>query len=298
MNKNSLLSMKDLSAQDINDILNDALLFDDRYHDWQLPVKKALIANLFFEASTRTHYSFVSAEKQLGCMSVDIATELSSIIKGETLYDTIRMLESAEYDAVVIRHTQPAYWKQLEGVGIPVINGGDGANDHPTQCLLDLMTMKQEFGAIEGLNVLICGDILHSRVASSNKAALELLGADVSFAGPEMWKREGFRHVDFDEAIPEADVVMMLRIQRERGASTGEMSGNEYLQTYGLTKERAARMKKGAIIMHPAPFNRNVEIDGDLVECERSRIYKQMHNGVAVRKAVIKRAFGFKPFEV
>ena len=298
MNKNSLLSMKDLSAQDINDILNDALLFDDRYHDWQLPVKKALIANLFFEASTRTHYSFVSAEKQLGCMSVDIATELSSIIKGETLYDTIRMLESAEYDAVVIRHTQPAYWKQLEGVGIPVINGGDGANDHPTQCLLDLMTMKQEFGAIEGLNVLICGDILHSRVASSNKAALELLGANVSFAGPEMWKREGFRHVDFDEAIPEADVVMMLRIQRERGASTGEMSGNEYLQTYGLTKERAARMKKGAVIMHPAPFNRNVEIDGDLVECERSRIYKQMHNGVAVRKAVIKRAFGFKPFEV
>lgn len=298
MNKNSLLSMKDLTVTDIEDILSDALLFDDRYHDWQLPVKKAMIANLFFEASTRTHYSFVSAEKQLGCMSVDIATEVSSIIKGETLYDTIRMLESAEYDAVVIRHPNPRYWEELEGVGIPVINGGAGDSEHPTQCLLDLMTMKQEFGSFKGLKVLICGDILHSRVASSNKSALELLGADVSFAGPQIWKRDGYRHVDFDEAIPDADVVMMLRIQRERGANLNGAAGTDYLEQYGLTKARAARMKKGAVIMHPAPFNRNVEIDTDLVECPQSRIYKQMHNGVAVRKAVIKRAFGFKPFEV
>ena len=297
MNKNSLLSMRDLSVRDIMDILNDALLFDNRYRDWQLPLSKAMVANLFFEASTRTHYSFESAELQLGCKVADVQTSVSSVTKGETLYDTVRTLEEHGYDAFVIRHSEDEYYKQLEGVKVPILNAGDGKGDHPTQCLLDLLTMYQEFGTLQGLNVVICGDIAHSRVAASNKTALELLGSNVIFSGPKMWEREGYPFADFDEVIPEADVVMMLRIQRERGASLGEMSDAEYLQKYGLSKERYARMKDTAIVMHPAPFNRNVEIDTDLVEAEMSRIFKQMANGVLVRKAVLKRAFGFAPFE-
>ena len=297
MNRYSLLSMRDLGVTDIVQILNDALLFHDTYRDWQLPYSKALVANLFFEASTRTHYSFESAELQLGCKTADIAVSGSSVTKGESLYDTVKTLESIGYDAVVIRHPQDAYYKQLENVNIPILNAGDGAGDHPTQCLLDLLTMYREFGTLKGLNVVICGDILHSRVASSNKEALEKLGSTVRFAGPKEWEREGFEAVDFDEAIPNADVVMMLRIQKERGAALAGMSDEMYLKQYGLSKDRYARMKDTAIVMHPAPVNRGVEIDTDLVEAPKSRIFPQMSNGVLVRKAVIKRAFGFAPFE-
>ena len=298
MNPNSLLSMRDLSAEEIMTILDDALAFDTTYQDWQLPCRKALVANLFYEASTRTHYSFESAQLQLGCKVADIAVSQSSVTKGETLYDTVKTLEAVGYDAVVIRHPQDAYYKELENVNIPVLNAGDGAGDHPTQCLLDLLTMYKEFGTLSGLNVVICGDILHSRVASSNKEALEKLGSTVRFAGPKEWQREGFPVVDFDEAIPEADVVMMLRIQRERGAALSDMGENDsYLEKYGLSKARYARMKEGAIVMHPAPVNRGIEIDSDLVEAEKSRIFPQMSNGVLVRKAVLKRAFGVKNFE-
>lgn len=297
MNKLSLLSMHDLSVGEINAILNDALLFDSSYQDWQLPVSKALVANLFFEASTRTHYSFESAELQLGCKVADIATQASSVTKGETLYDTIRTLESAGYDAFVIRHSKDRYYDELKEIKSPILNAGDGAGDHPTQCLLDLLTMLQDFGSFNGLKVLIAGDILHSRVAASDKYALGLLGADVKFAGPKEWEREGYPTVDFDEYLPQADVVMMLRIQKERGSGTAGLTSEEYLKQYGLTKDRYARMKKNAIVMHPAPVNRGCEIDTDLVEAERSRIFKQMSNGVLVRKAVIKRAFGFEPFE-
>ena len=298
MNPNSLLSMRDLSAEEIMAILDDALAFDTTYQDWQLPCRKALVANLFYEASTRTHYSFESAQLQLGCKVADIAVSQSSVTKGETLYDTVKTLEAVGYDAVVIRHPQDAYYKELENVNIPVLNAGDGAGDHPTQCLLDLLTMYKEFGTLSGLNVVICGDILHSRVASSNKEALEKLGSTVRFAGPKEWQREGFPVVDFDEAIPEADVVMMLRIQRERGAALSDMGENDsYLEKYGLSKARYACMKEGAIVMHPAPVNRGIEIDSDLVEAEKSRIFPQMSNGVLVRKAVLKRAFGVKNFE-
>ncbi|MBQ1289138.1 MAG: aspartate carbamoyltransferase catalytic subunit [Erysipelotrichaceae bacterium] len=298
MNKNSLLSMRDLSAEEIMAILNDALLFDGKYQDWQLPCRKALVANLFYENSTRTHYSFESAELQLGCKVADVAVSQSSVSKGETLYDTVKTLEAVGYDAVVIRHPQDAYYKELKNVNIPILNGGDGAGDHPTQCLLDLLTMYKEFGTLKGLNVVICGDILHSRVAASNKEALEKLGSTVRFAGPKEWQREGFPVADLDEVISEVDVVMMLRIQRERGAALKDMGDDEsYLEKYGLSKARYAKLKEGAIVMHPAPVNRGVEIDSDLVEAEKSRIFPQMSNGVLVRKAVIKRAFGFESFE-
>lgn len=296
MNINSLVSMRDLSKDDIIHILNDALLFSSSYQDWQLP-SSVLVANLFFEASTRTHYSFESAELQLGCKVADIAVQASSMTKGETLYDTCKTLESVGYNAFVIRSSEEYYWNKLEGLNVPILNAGDGANEHPTQCLLDLLTIYKEFGKLEGLKVVICGDIAHSRVAQSDKYAFELFGMDVKFAGPKEFEREGYPFVDFDEAIKDADVVMMLRIQKERGAALSNMSDAEYLEQYGMNHRRYESLKDNAIIMHPAPVNRGVEIADELVEADKSRIFEQMHNGMLVRKAVIKRAFGYKPFE-
>lgn len=297
MNQHSLFTMEQLSNEDIFSILNDARLMNRDFKDWQLPVQNARVANLFFEPSTRTHFSFESAQMQLGCRIADFQAETSSVAKGETLYDTVKTFEMIGYQCLVIRHPQDEYYKELEGINIPIINAGDGAGNHPTQCLLDLMTMQEEFGTLSGLNVAIVGDILHSRVAASNKTALEKLGSTVVFCGPEQWQRPGYPVMDLDEAVQWADVVMMLRIQRERGARIQGVQDGGYLQAYGLTKERYARMKEHAIICHPAPVNRNVEIDTDLVEAEKSRIFRQMKNGMLVRKAVLKRAFGIAPFE-
>lgn len=290
MNKNSLLTMSSLSEEEIIAILADALKFSKEYRDWQFS-KPKLVANLFFEPSTRTHYSFASAELQLGCKTIDFNASTSSVTKGESLYDTVKTFEAIGYDAVVIRHTQDEYFKELEGINIPILNAGDGCGNHPTQCLLDLYTMLEEFGTFKGLNVAIIGDINHSRVAASNYDALTRLGAEVRFGGYEAWLPENRPTCTIDEAVEWADVVMLLRIQHERHAEHMQLSKEEYLAKYGLTKERYGRMKKRAILMHPAPVNRGVEIDSDLVEAEKSRIFKQMENGVLVRKAVLKRAF-------
>ena len=295
MNKNSLLRIRDLSKDELMGILEDAQGFEVLHKDWQLPESK-LVANLFFEPSTRTHYSFASAELQLGCKVEDFTAEGSSVEKGETLYDTVKTFESIGYEAVVIRHKKDEYFTELENINIPILNAGDGAGNHPTQCLLDLLTIYQEFGKFEGIKLAIIGDISHSRVAASNKEAMELLGGECVFSGPKEWQREGWPYMPVDEAVKWADVVMMLRIQKERHDTAMSMSDAEYLAHYGLTQERAAAMKEHAIIMHPAPVNRNVEIDTDLVEAPNSRIFKQMSNGVLVRKAVIKRAFGIKGF--
>ncbi|MBP3852989.1 MAG: aspartate carbamoyltransferase, partial [Erysipelotrichaceae bacterium] len=169
MNQHSLFTMEQLSNEDIFSVLNDARLMNRDFKDWQLPVQNARVANLFFEPSTRTHFSFESAQMQLGCRIADFQAETSSVAKGETLYDTVKTFEMIGYQCLVIRHTQDEYYKELEGINIPIINAGDGAGNHPTQCLLDLMTMQEEFGTLSGLNVAIVGDILHSRVAASNK---------------------------------------------------------------------------------------------------------------------------------
>lgn len=291
MNKNSLLSMSTLSVDEINSILEDALQFSQTYQDWQFS-KPKLVANLFFEPSTRTHYSFASAELQLGCKTIDFNASTSSVAKGESLYDTVKTFEAIGYDAVVIRHTQDEYFKELEGINIPILNAGDGCGNHPTQCLLDLYTIRAEFGHFEGLKVAIIGDIIHSRVAASNYDALTRLGAEVRFGGLNEWLPADKAQISIDEAVEWADVVMLLRIQHERHAEQLQLSKAEYLEKYGMTKERYARMKEHAILMHPAPVNRGAEIDSDLVEADKSRIFKQMENGVLVRKAVLKRAFG------
>lgn len=291
MNKNSLLRIKDLSKEEIMNILDDANVFDIEYKDWQLPEGK-LVANLFFEPSTRTHYSFASAQHQLGCKVENFIASSSSLEKGESLYDTVKTFEAIGFDALVIRHKENEYFKQLNNIEIPILNGGDGSGNHPTQCLLDLLTIYQEFGKIEGVKLAIVGDILHSRVAASNKEAMELLGGECVFSGPRELQRDDGKFMELDDAIKWADVVMMLRVQRERHESFLDISDDEYLKLYGMNEERYKKLKEHSILMHPAPVNRGVEIADNLVESPKSRIFKQMKNGVLVRKAVIKRAFG------
>lgn len=290
---NHLLSTSSLSTSEIKDILRDAHQFS-KGEQWT-PDQQVFVSNLFFEPSTRTKTSFEVAERKLGLEVIPFEVSTSSVLKGETLYDTVRTLESIGISAVVIRHKVDQYFDELIGrVGIPIINAGDGCGHHPTQSLLDLLTIQQEFGSFIGLKVAIIGDIRHSRVARSNADALSRLGAKVVFSGPKEWFDETIlgngSYEDVDTAIETSDVVMLLRIQHERHGGDKETTSEKYHQAFGLTIEREKRMKARSIIMHPAPVNRNVEIADELVECNRSRIFTQMKNGVFVRMAVLKRA--------
>ncbi|MFN7250913.1 MAG: aspartate carbamoyltransferase catalytic subunit [Anaerobacillus sp.] len=291
-----LLTITELHNEEILEILHEAQQFSEG-KAWT-PATDKFVANLFFEPSTRTKFSFEVAEKKLGLHVLNFESQSSSVQKGETLYDTVKTLEAIGANAVVIRHPRDHYFDELvEGISIPIINGGDGCGHHPTQCLLDLLTMQQEFVLFQGLNVVIVGDIRHSRVARSNADVLKRLGANVYFSGPEQWIDKTMvngNYVAMDEAAKIADVMMMLRIQHERHAFKMISSKEEYHELYGLTIAREAMMKKNSIIMHPAPINRDVEIASSLVECDRSRIFKQMTNGVAVRQAVLKRALQHK----
>lgn len=290
---NHLLTTNALSIEEVRSILDDAQAFSEGAV-WQ-PEKQTFVANLFFEPSTRTKCSFEVAERKLGLEVIPFEVNASSVVKGETLYDTVRTLESIGVNAVVIRHSVDNYFTELVGkTAVSILNAGDGCGHHPTQSLLDLLTIQQEFGRFYGLKVAIIGDIRHSRVARSNANILNRLGAEVVFSGPEEWFDEGLldsgRYEEIDKAIETADVVMLLRIQHERHEQEGTGLKEAYHRNYGLTEDREKRMKKGSIIMHPAPVNRDVEIADSLVECERSRIFKQMENGVFVRMAVLKRA--------
>ncbi|MFC7392486.1 aspartate carbamoyltransferase catalytic subunit [Scopulibacillus cellulosilyticus] len=283
-----LLTLSDLSIETINDILNKAqeIQMQNLYREPQ-PV---ITANLFFEASTRTRFSFEAAEKRLGYHVLNFSAENSSTQKGESLYDTLRTLEEVGVQAAVIRHKQDKYYEDLrDRLSLSIINGGDGCGDHPTQALLDLMTIKQEFSRFDGLTIAIIGDLRHSRVARSDAEVLTRLGARVLLSGPKAWMNETLpgEYVDIDEAVKTADVVMMLRIQHERHNQGMNLSKEDYHKQYGLTLERERLMKPGSIIMHPAPVNRGVEIADELVEAKRSRIFKQINNGVAVRMSVL-----------
>jgi aspartate carbamoyltransferase catalytic subunit len=290
---NHLLTTNELKVEEIYKILTDAQNFADGMK-WR-PEGQLFAANLFFEASTRTKSSFEMAERRLGLNIIPFEVQTSSVQKGETLYDTVKTLESIGVNTVVIRHGQDRYFDELVGkITIPVINGGDGCGHHPTQSLLDLLTIYQEFGEFAGLKIAIIGDIRHSRVARSNADTLTRLGAEVIFSGPEDWfdhhSLSAARFRPVDEAIAQADVVMLLRVQHERHQKKGSYTAAEYHRQFGLTLEREKTMKPNSIIMHPAPVNRNVEISDSLVECKRSRIFKQMENGVYVRMAVLKRS--------
>ena len=290
----SLLGIKDLDHSEITQLLNRTAYWDNQSEKLTPVLKSHFVANMFFENSTRTRFSFEMAEKRLGAQVLNFTAAASSVEKGESIYDTVRTLESMGIDAGVVRLKPAGVLQQLaEKVSIPLINAGDGNNEHPTQALLDLYTMTKHFGDLKGLTVSIVGDIMHSRVARSNLWGLTKMGAKVQFCAPENMKApelmEYAPYVSIEEAL-KTDVVMMLRVQLERHASGILQSAEEYRKQFGLTEERAAKLDKGTIIMHPAPVNRNVEIDDAVVESSQSRIFPQMSNGVPVRMAVIERA--------
>lgn len=294
-----MLTATELTPSKISKLLKDAE--DFAKGNVQKAKKEIYVANLFFENSTRTKTSFDIAERKLGLHVVPFDINTSSVNKGESLYDTVKTLESLGVNLVVIRHTTDAYYNELKDIKIPIINGGDGKGNHPSQCLLDLMTIHQEFGKFKDLKIGIVGDVKHSRVANSNAQALRKLGAKVYFSGPEEWFDEGAiingTYLQLDQMIAEVDVLMLLRIQHERHGEKMKISLENYHKKYGLTIEREKKMKKNAIIMHPAPINRGVEIDDELVECKRSRIFKQMENGVFARMALLKNTLEKQGFE-
>ena len=296
-----MLRTADLSVEKINKLLQDA---DEFSKGKTLKAKGEIyVSNLFFEDSTRTKTSFDVAERKLGLNVVPFDISASSVNKGESLYDTVKTLKSIGLDLCVIRHKKEKFYDEFKGIDIAIINGGDGTGNHPSQNILDLMTIQQEFGKFKGLKVGIVGDVKHSRVANSNAEVLRKLGAKVYFSGPEQWFDEGTiingTYLSIDDLVKEVDVLMLLRIQHERHDSDEKLklSSDKYQRQFGLTTEREKAMKKDAIIMHPAPINRGVEIADELVECKRSRIFKQMENGVFARMAILKTALEAKGFE-
>jgi len=283
----NILKLSDLSIEKINEILDLA----DDYKNGKKTLnynKEKTIANIFFEPSTRTHYSFDMAALKLGCNTLNFDAANSSLKKGESLYDTVKTFEMFGVDALVIRATENEYYNSLiSNIKTPILNAGDGTGNHPSQSLLDLLTIRQEFGKFEGLNIAIVGDIMHSRVAHSNIEIMRRLGMNVYISGPEEFREENYDFIELDEIIDKVDIVMLLRVQKERHSSLMKLSQEDYHNNYGLNMKRVNLMKENAIIMHPAPFNRNVEIADDVVECSKSRIFNQVKNGVYVRMAMI-----------
>ena len=283
----NLLTLTELSNQEIMDILADAVAFSNG-QTFSLAGK--IVANLFFEPSTRTEYSFVMAQQHLDIKPISFNKASSSFFnKGETFEDTIKCFEAFGVDAFVIRHSENEYYKKLN-LSVPIMNAGDGTHAHPTQCLLDLLTIYQEFGKFDGLKIAIVGDIKFSRVAHENISIMERLGMECYISGPSIYMEDGYKFIPLDEAVETMDIIMLLRVQNERHSDKDRVDKTSYLQKYGLTLERANKMKKGAIIMHPAPFNRGVEIEDAVLDLPQNRIFKQMKNGVFVRQAVLKRS--------
>ena len=281
-----LTTLEDLSINEILMLIKRANELSKGHKSGCLENK--VVANLFFEPSTRTQYSFEMAQHRLNIKPITFSQETSSVLKGETLYDTVKTFEAIGVDGLVIRHPEKHYFKELEAsLSIPIFNGGDGSGNHPTQSLLDLLTIYQEFGQFENLKVAIVGDIVHSRVAHTNIEVMKRLGMDVQLVAPTEFQEPHYNWHSLDDVIEDVDVLMLLRVQHERHESGMNLSKEAYHEKYGLNLKRESKMKNTAIIMHPAPFNRNVEIADELVECERSRIFKQMKNGVYTRMAVL-----------
>lgn len=287
-----MLTVTDFNVEKIQNILARAQEFADG--KLVKATSEVFVSNLFYEDSTRTRTSFDIAERKLGLQVVPFDITSSSVKKGESLYDTVKTLQSLGVQLAVIRHSQPRFYEELKDLHMPIINGGDGTGHHPSQSLLDLLTIYQEFGKFKGLKVGIVGDVKHSRVANSNAQVLRNMGAKVFFSGPEQWFDEGTiingTYLGIDTLVQKVDVLMLLRIQHERHGEKLKISAQRYHKDFGLTLAREKQMQEKAIIMHPAPVNRGVEIDSSLVESPRSRIFKQMENGVFVRMAILEEA--------
>ena len=308
--RRDLLGIKDLSADEIKGILQTAENFreiSEREVKKVPALRGKTVINLFFENSTRTKTSFELAAKRLSADAVNISISTSSVTKGETLIDTALTLDAMSPDCIVVRHSSAGVPHQLAKISrAAVVNAGDGTNEHPTQALLDAMTIREQKHKIEGLKVAILGDILHSRVARSNIHLLTKLGATVRVSGPKTLVPDDFSHLveeglivtpTVEDAIEDTDVVMILRIQKERQDSAFFPTLREYAIHYGLTQERLALAKKDAIVLHPGPMNRGIEIASDVADSSRSQILDQVKYGVTVRMAVLYLATGGKPVE-
>ena len=296
-NKKDLLDIESLTAEEIVTVLDTARAFKavgERAIKKVPALRGKTVVNLFVEPSTRTRISFELAEQRLSADIINFSAEASSFKKGETLKDTALNLQALNADFIVIRHSASGAPHFLSRVlDARIINAGDGAHEHPTQALLDVFTIRERKGKIDGLNVTILGDILYSRVARSNIWALTKLGAKVTLCGPSTLVPKTFEQMgcrvtyNVDEALRDADIIHLLRIQHERQRKTMFPGIGEYTQLYGLNKARLAKTKPDALIMHPGPINRGVEIDSEIADCKRSLILEQVTNGLAVRMAVL-----------
>jgi aspartate carbamoyltransferase catalytic subunit len=303
--RRDLLGIRDLTAAEIIGILDTAENFREinaREIKKVPTLRGKTVINLFFENSTRTRTSFEIAAKRLSADALNISVSTSSLTKGETLIDTALNLDAMAPDCIVVRHSSAGVPHQLAKVSqAAIVNAGDGSNEHPTQALLDAMTIREHKGKIKGLEIAIVGDILHSRVARSNIHLMTKLGAQVRVAGPGTLVPAEFQYLvesgltvceNVEQAISGADVVMILRIQRERQDAAYFPTLGEYSIHYGLTNERLALAKKDAIVLHPGPMNRGIEIASEVADSSRSLILDQVKYGVAVRMAVLYLATG------
>ncbi|MCX7887492.1 MAG: aspartate carbamoyltransferase catalytic subunit [Verrucomicrobiae bacterium] len=303
--RKDLLGIQELSADEITHILDTAAAFKqvgERNIKKVPSLRGKTLVNLFIEPSTRTRTSFELAAKRLSADVVNITATASSLVKGETLKDTALNLQALRADVIVIRHSAagaPHFLARY--LKASIINAGDGAHEHPTQALLDAFTIREKKGRIAGLNVTILGDILYSRVARSNIWLLTKLGARVTLAGPSTLVPRTFEQFgcrvtyNIEEAIRDADVINLLRIQHERQRKTMFPGIGEYTAMFSLNKERFAMTRPDVLIMHPGPINRGVEIDSDVADCDRSVILEQVTNGLAVRMAVLYLCTGAQP---
>lgn len=297
MKLDHLLTTEDLAREQITSLLDDADEFVEVLHR-PIPKVPALrgktVATLFFEPSTRTKLSFEKAAKALSADTMAFTASTSSLSKGESLKDTVLTIQAMGVDLMVVRHKATgAAWRVADWVDVPVVNGGDGAHQHPTQALLDSLTLRQRFGTLDDLRVAIVGDIRHSRVARSNVFAFATLGAEVTLVAPPTllpldmtgWPAQATS--DFDDVLSELDAVYLLRVQTERGGASVFPSLAEYVGRYGMTMERFGRLKPDAVVLHPGPMNRGVEIVADVADHQRALVLQQVSNGVAVRMAVL-----------
>tara|TARA_Y100000590_G_scaffold201460_1_gene228909 strand:- start:745 stop:1683 length:939 start_codon:yes stop_codon:yes gene_type:complete len=297
LSRKHFIDIQGATKEDLNKVIDTGFTFRevlDRRVKKVPSLSGINIANLFFENSTRTKLSFELAEKRLSADVINFSASSSSINKGETFKDTVQNIHAMKIDCVVMRHPIPGSCIQLTNfVDSVIVNAGDGTHEHPTQAMLDIMSIKEKFGKIKGLNIGIVGDILHSRVALSNIFGLTALGANVKVCGPPNLIPVHIQDLgieveyDFDSMIEWADALNMLRIQRERMGTGIVPSNREYRALYGLTKERLSKHKKELVVMHPGPMNRGVEIDSYVADCDQAIILDQVLNGVAVRMSIL-----------
>lgn len=295
----SFVNVEDLNVEEVEALIARAQYFKNGGASPRL-TKPVYVTNMFFENSSRTHTSFEMAERKLGLTVIPFDPAHSSTKKGETLYDTSLTMQALGIDLEVIRHTENEYYNQLihpekdQHLNIGIINGGDGSGQHPSQCMLDMMTIYEQFGHFKDLQVAIVGDITNSRVAKSDMELLNKLGAQVYFSGPSYWYDQEYdRYGEFkelDKLVGDMDVMMLLRVQHERhegDPNESQFNAEDYHKKYGINQKRYQEMKNDAIIMHPGPINRDVELASSLVESPKSQFVQQMENGVFMRMAMI-----------